>query len=358
MALAQRDPSVVTEALLQPDPSLALSAGETLTLTYRYSLGTVFNSLALMVFFYYLVIASEVVIFQALPSFGHSSLNPYFKSQFDGPAGPSPSTLDWLAAALPVLLVACVFGYLLWCTVRDRMQQIVANDTGITIRNGLGRRGIRWGDIVVFARITEGTEIAPVGSYVLWTRTQSLNFPIVVMEEQIDPDADHGQSAQIRYTFDGGYAAYIQGAQRQLATIAARAHTPLLTMHVTSPGRSQRRGVVAIAALGEEDVQSLPLADAQYAPHDDRAGTPLADGEELSLRLSGHTMANARNWMSERVRGIYVALHSGCGHRCRLIFLVAICACDSCIDDPVAGDLCHVDYTRAPCRSPTGCQRE
>ncbi len=120
-----------------------------------------FNSLALVVFLYYLVIASEVVIFQALPSFGHSSLNPYFKSQFDGPTGPSPSTLDWLAAALPVLLVACVFGYLLWRTVRDRIQQIVANDTGITIRNGLGRRGIRWGDIVVFARIPRKKQRLP-----------------------------------------------------------------------------------------------------------------------------------------------------------------------------------------------------
>ena len=118
----------------------------------------------------------------------------------------------------------------------------------------------------------------------------------------MNPDADHGQSAQIRYTFDGGYAAYIKGAQRQLATIAARAHMPLLTMQITSPGRSQRRGAVAIAALGKEDVQSLPLADAQYAPHDDRAGMPLADGEELSLRLSGHTTANARNWYERRVQ--------------------------------------------------------
>ncbi len=128
-ALAQRDPSVVSAASLQPDASFALPAGETLTIARRYSLNAVYHSLTGIVFYVYLLIVCENIIFQALPALGHSELNPYFHSEFDGPVAPPPTTLDWLAAGFPLLLATCVVGYLVLRDIRDRLHRIVADDT-------------------------------------------------------------------------------------------------------------------------------------------------------------------------------------------------------------------------------------
>jgi len=257
-ALSQRDSSVVSDASPQFAPSLALPVGETLTLACHHNLNTKFHNLTAIIYYAYLLIVSETIIFQALPVFGHSALNPYFHSEFDGPVAPPPTTLDWLAAGLPFLLVTCVVGYLAWRDIRDRLHRIVAEDTGLTIRDGLRQRTITWSEIEVFARITDGSETAPVGNYVLWGRSKSLNFAIVAMEQEVDPDRDYVPSWQTRYSFTGGYATYSKDAQRLLSTIAARAQTPLLTVRVTTPFSDQRRGLPAIASLSETEALALP----------------------------------------------------------------------------------------------------
>lgn len=293
-ALAAHDPSVVSGASPQPDPTLALPAGETLTLTHRYSPFAVFDSLVSSVYFANVIICGEIVIFQALPSLGRSALNPYFHSEFDGPVASPPTTLDWLAAALPVLLAVSLYGYWTWRAARDRLRRVVVNDAGVTVSNGLRRRRIAWNDIDTFARVAEGEYATPVGDYVLWGRSQSLNFPIAIMEEEFDPDYSFNRSWRTRYIFDGGYATYIRDAQRLLATIAARGRTSLLTVRPAIRQHPQRSDVRAItAALSLEAAQTLPLADATYAPAEDLPGVALEAGEQLSLQARSGPLAVA-----------------------------------------------------------------
>src|SRR6185437_2489615 len=179
-------------------------------------------------------------------------------------------------AGLPLLLVTCIIGALAWRDIRDRLHGIMADDMGLTIRDGLRRRTIAWSEIEVFARVMDGSETAPVGNYVLWGRSKSLNFAIVVIEEEVDPDTDYIPSWLTRYSFVGGYATYIKDAQRLLATIAARAQTPLLTVRVTTPFNNQRTGLPAITSLSETEALSLPLAEERYAPLENLTGVALA----------------------------------------------------------------------------------
>lgn len=294
-ALAHRDPSVVSADSPQPDARLALPVGETLTLACRHNLNTKFHNLTAIIYYAYLLIFCEIVVFQVLPVFGHSALNPYFHSEFDGPVAPPPTTLDWLAAGLPLLLVTCFVGSLAWRDIRDRLHRIVADDTGLTIRDGLRRRTIAWNDITVFARITDEPYAAPVGNYVLWGRSKSLNFAIVAMEQEVDPDRDYVPSWQTRYSFTGGYATYSKDAQRLVATIAARAQIPLLTVRVTTPFSAQRRDLPAIASLSETEALSLPLAEERYAPLENLTGVALATGEQLSIRARSGPLAVTGN---------------------------------------------------------------
>ncbi len=118
----------------------------------------------------------------------------------------------------------------------------------------------------------------------LWGRSKSLNFSIVAMEQEIDPDTDYIPSWQARYSFTGGYASYIKDARRLLATIAARAQTPLLTVRVTTTSNNQCRGLPAITSLSETESLALPLAEERYAPLENLAGVALAAGEQISLR--------------------------------------------------------------------------
>jgi len=292
-ALAQRDPSVVSAASPQPDASLALPAGETLTIAHHYSLNAVYHSLTGIVFYVYLLIVSEIIVFRALPALGHSELNPFFHSEFDGPVAPPPTTLDWVAAGLPLLLATCVIGYLVLQQIRDRSSRIVAADTGITIQDGFRCRRIVWNDITVFARIADEPYAAPIGNYVLWGRSKSLNIPIVAMEEKIDPDTDYSRSWQTRYIFVGSYATYIKDTRRLLATIAARAQTPLLTVRVARRDGQQRGHTPGIASLSADEAVALPLAEGRYAPLDDMQGAALAAGEQLSLKARSGPMAVA-----------------------------------------------------------------
>jgi hypothetical protein len=286
---------VVSAAAPQPDDSLALPAGETLTIAHRYSLNAVYHGLTGIIFYVYLLIASEIIVFQALPALGRSELNPFFHSGFDGPPAPPPTTLDWVAAGLPLLLTTCVIGYLVLQQIRNRRHRVVADDTGIAIQDGFRRRRIAWNDITVFARIADEPYAAPIGNYVLWGRSKSLNFPIVVMEEEVDPDSDYSRSWQTRYIFAGGYATYIKNARRLLGTIAARAQTSLLTVRVARrEERGQQRGhAPAIASLSADEAAALPLAESRYAPLDDMPVVALTAGEQLLLKARSGPMAVA-----------------------------------------------------------------
>jgi hypothetical protein len=282
-AVAAHDPSAVAEASPQPDPALALPAGESLTLRRRYSLGDAFHALVGIVYLPgFILLLGEMVIFETLPAFGSSPLNPFYHANWSGLPGSPPPTLDWLAAALPVLLTIGLLGYVIWQSLRDRLSEIVADDTGITIRNGLHRCRVSWSEIDLFARTPE-TTIASPGSYIIWTHSQSLtfNFPGIEQEADYDPDS---RSWSAHYIFDDGYSVYVRDARRLLATIAARAHVPLLEIRPTSERANQSRRKHAMALMTEERALALPLAAPRYAPSGDPASAGLGEGEVISLR--------------------------------------------------------------------------
>ncbi len=173
----------------------------------------------------------------------------------------------------------------------DRFCQVVADDTGITVRNGLWHRHISRSDIVTFACATDGKYAAPVGDYMLWRRTQSLNFRIVATEENGESvTGTRSWAWDLRYRFDVGYAIYARDAQRLLATIVARAHIPLLALHDKRQRGEQRRQSSMVSALSMEGTLALPLAEANIRHRITWQAwcLPLANNSR-----SGHTPANS-----------------------------------------------------------------
>lgn len=304
-ALAARDPSIVAEASPQPDPSLALAPGETLTLTRCYSLNAVFRGLAVILYLPSVVFLVESLILLALPAFGRSSFNPLYSSGLDKAPAPQPTTLDWLAAGLPLLFVAGALIYSIWHTLRDQMSEISADDMGMTVRNGLGRHRIAWDEIELCARLLEAPRIAPLGDYAVWGRSRSLSltFPGVAQETDHEP----GSSAwEVRYVFAGGYDRYIRDAQRLLATIATRARTPLLVMRLAPSREAQDNLAQTMLSMTEERALALPLAGPLNTPPGATAAASLAEGEQVSLRARDVPLPVTGDWFGDVFLSLFV----------------------------------------------------
>ncbi|HET8906572.1 MAG TPA: hypothetical protein VFN11_06370 [Ktedonobacterales bacterium] len=214
-ALARRDPSVVTVASPQPEDSLALHDGEILTLTHRGSPNTLFNGLSILVFVLLGMVYSEFIIVQLLPSFHGSTLNPLGAPILKVPSAPSPTALDWLSVGLPVLLVVSWLGYAAWGPIRTYFQRIVANDTGITVSNGLRWIHLAWDEIELFARVSSENasvpDILPTGNFVLWGRSRSANFAILAIDKDLDTDSS-SRTWETRFLFENGYQTYLKDA--------------------------------------------------------------------------------------------------------------------------------------------------
>ncbi|HKT37896.1 MAG TPA: hypothetical protein VJR48_05955 [Ktedonobacterales bacterium] len=305
-SVATRDPAAVSEASPQRQClALALHDGETLTLRRRYSLNAVFHSLVAIVYLPGIIFFGEMLIFLLLPSFGSSSLNPFYHADWDGPPAPPPTTIDWLTAALPVLLAVGIWVYAYWQSLRNRLSLIVADDAGISVRNGLWRRRVRWDEIDLFARTPDprSNTVASPGSYVIWSRLQSLSFGFPGIEQEADYEPG-SRSWSAHYSFDGGYNVYMRDAQRLLATIAARAHVPLLEIRDTSERASQSRREQAIAYMTEEHALALPLAEPRNMPSGDPASGELDEGETVSLRAHTWPQPVTGDWSSDFYIGL------------------------------------------------------
>lgn len=297
-AIASRDPSLVGEAPLQPDSALALPFGESLTLTRWHSLNAVFRSLTMVLYLPCAALIGEVVVFQLLPSFGRSSLNPYFDPLLDGPPAPPPTTLDWLAAALPLLLAVGVLGYSVWQNLRDRVSHIVADDRGITVRDGLCRRRILWSEIDLFAHVPHPTDSSSPDCYIVWGGSHSLSFCIPGIEQE--PDSEPGFRAwEARYIFDEGYNTYRQNIGRLIATIVARTHIPLLSVRPISGQDSRSERETIIASLTESDAMVLPVAEPRYASSGDPASAASGGDEQVSLRARAVPLPVTGGWSGD-----------------------------------------------------------
>jgi hypothetical protein len=268
-AMMRRDPSVISVASHQPESSPALHGGEVLTLTHRGSANTFFKGLTILVYVPLWIVGYEFIIIQLLPSFRGSALDILGSLFLKAPNAPSSTALDWLAVGLPVLLAVSCMAYVAWGDIHKCFQRIVANDTGITMSNGLRRVFLAWDEIELFAQVSPEKatvpDILPTGNFVLWGHSQSANFAILAIDK--DPDMDSfSRTWDTRFLFEDGYQTYLKDAQRLLATIVARARTPLLATHIRAPRKAEARWSAAIASLSERDAQTLPLAEGKFQP--------------------------------------------------------------------------------------------
>lgn len=281
-ALANRNPAQVSIAPAQPDHALALRNGESLVLSYHRG-GSKWRQLPRAIGLCLFMAASgEVLIIAALPVFTHSSLNPFYFAPLNSSVAPAtPSPLDWLAVAFPLVVCGMILVYWLWDIITGRMVVLTADDQGVRLRTRRRSKAIPWNDIVLFAHTMAHDPTNPIGAYVLWGRSHRLEFSIAnARGTNIEPSSD-GQSS--RYVFEGGYAAYLENAQRLLATIAVRAHTPLLvTREAPVIGWLRRRAPVAITS--EDEAAVLPTAEQVYQPQVGDSATVLRFGEQLILR--------------------------------------------------------------------------
>ncbi len=283
-SLATRDPALVSAATPQPDRSLALSNGETVTLTYHRLHSQWRQVPALILVSFLMAISGEALIFAALPVFGQSALNPFNLLNFallKPPTTVAPTLLDWLAAVFPLLfslaLIVMIIGY----TAINRLPVLTVDDAGITLRKGRRRIAIPWNDIALFAHIGVSAPSSTVGSYVLWGRTHRLQFSVV--GPRVIENLDDSGAQQTRFYFDGGYESYQATVRRLFATITARAYTPLLLMREASLVRAIRRSAPVMTTT-EDDARELPLADQAWQPRMNDGSATLAFGEQLTLR--------------------------------------------------------------------------
>ncbi|HEU5370477.1 MAG TPA: hypothetical protein VFU69_18540, partial [Ktedonobacterales bacterium] len=260
--------------------------GETLTLDRRRTLGHIL-AFGGLILFCVVVIAfcGEAMVFTLLPTFGHSTLNPFYFLLFDVAPAPAPSLLDWLTAAYPLavsLLLLAIIPYLL----ADQRYTVLADEEGLTIRQSFRqRRFMPWNDIALFIQTGQDRNANVSAAYLLWGREHKVTF-VIVRLPQASNASRKGASRIDRldsYRFTGGFDHYAADAQRLLATIAARGPAPLQTLLGTPPGVTslQRRFPSTFRA---DDLAAAPLASQELRPHVQDAAPADAAISEITLK--------------------------------------------------------------------------
>jgi hypothetical protein len=279
-AMARRDPSLVSVASPQPDRTLALSNGETLTIAYRRLRSEGRQIPTIIIFSLIIAALGEALIFAALPVFGRSALNPFNIALLNPPTTATPTLVDWVVAAFPLVIGVALIITVIVQAVTTRTPLLTADDAGITLWKGRRRTSIPWNDIVLFAHTNVSAPSSPLGSYILWGRTHRLGISVIGPRGSERFEDSDTQAQATRYDFEGGYETYLANVQRLFATITTRANTPLLTMREASFIRAIRRRAPTMTTSAD-DARDLPLAGSEWQPH---SGATLAFGEQLALK--------------------------------------------------------------------------
>ncbi len=262
VAARGRDPQGSTMATMQPDPTLTLRDGETITLERRRTARSIAQSVILLPLLFLLLAAvCEAGIFAAIPAFGRSALNPLYDALLDGnsAAPPIATPFDWIAATFPLV----VFGLLAMVVpinvLTTRRERITADDRGITA----GRKFIPWNDIQLFLR---GYTADPkfTGGYWVWGREHSI-VSFTIHPRRATTVGQTSQTSE-EFLFTNGYEAYERDAQRLLATIVARGYQPLRMSLAGSRTitRLQRRLPELATTAGQ--AEAAPLAEPSWQP--------------------------------------------------------------------------------------------
>ncbi len=279
------DPLMTPPAPQQPDPALALHTGETLTFGWRQPASTTLTGLLVgPLLGAFVALSGEVMVFSTIPAFGSTSLNPFYDAFGDtlGPP-PTPTPLDWIAAAFPIAFGLLVLSLSLWATLAGRRARITADDRGITYQRSFQRtRFIPWNDIHVLIRRSQ-TKDGSAGDYYVWGSDYGIVFTV---NPKITVPATSQRGARQRnsgFIYEGGYETYIRDAARLLATISARSFVPL---HITRVGERANQGMsrrFPLLTLTLEDIQNAPLATAPLQP--DMSAAPHVAEIKLNARI-------------------------------------------------------------------------
>jgi TRAP-type C4-dicarboxylate transport system permease small subunit len=282
------DPLMTHPAPQQPDPALALHAGETLAFGWHQPASTTLTGLLVgPLLGAFVALSGEVMVFSTIPAFGSTSLNPFYDAFGDtlGPP-PTPTPLDWIAAAFPIAFGLLVLSLSLWATLAGRRARITADDRGITYQRSFQRtRFIPWNDIHVLVRRSQ-TKDGSAGDYYVWGSDYGIVFTV---NPKITVPASSQRGARQQnsgFIYEGGYETYIRDAARLLATISARSFVPL---HITRVGERANQGMsrrFPLLTLTLEDIQNAPLATAPLQP-DMSAAPHVAEIKAIRGRSRG-----------------------------------------------------------------------
>ncbi len=276
-------------APVQPDVSLALQEGGTLSLTRTARRSGFFGLLATYI--------GSILLFAIFDFLGATQLLSNLPIWFLWKLAPisfvapphTPSALDWLTFAYPLLAAVCVGPIAIWGTLSNRRLTITADDRGVTVSRSFHRPGfIPWRDIDVFLRTPRKSYYEFVGIYNLHGREHSLTF------ELSGPQLATA-GAQPIYEFEGGYLHYADQARRLLATICERSFTPLHVSDLEPDEVIVADALPDEAQMALEQVGKLPPAPAPWQPDADAVDDATRFRPIVVLREKVSSRACARD---------------------------------------------------------------
>jgi hypothetical protein len=295
-------------ATFQPDLSLALRDGETLTLTYRKTASgsAVRTAVTWIILLPLFALSGEALVVPLVPAalaYVQSLL-----STITPLTVPNLSAWDWSAIAFPPIVTLALVPQLILTNRSARPSQIVADDRGITRHTSRRRsRFIPWSDIRVFLRGADSPIDSADGGYTLWGREHFLQFGVIslssVRRSQEIASKNNRTPPEPPFTFDGGYEQYLANARRLLATIRARSGEPLRARAGATRWLNWGKRRFPTVAVELEDARAAPVANPPWQPTPEIVAAVPPKGSLAALvvlrpRLSAARMAvGALAWL-------------------------------------------------------------
>jgi hypothetical protein len=324
-------------ATKQPDPSLAIRDGETITLVRTLPLPALARqffttAIALLIF----AVILEAGVATVLPP-----INPFYgEFHFFAPPPPAPSLFDWIVAGyVPVLTLMAIIALTIY-TLAGWRDAITADDRGVTVSKTLySKQFIPWSDIKLFIQPVANKSDTPVGAYLLWGERRFLSVQIQgkavtnLNEEQSRRTVD-------RHEYPGGYDAYLENGRRLLATVPARSYTPLRILARNTRAVASLARRIPVTALDLDDALALPEARKELQPVPEVVQAALTNGTPvvLGVRLNWLAITAETLLCSAVLIGLILRFTDIWSPSTRDSFIAAFTEATS-FQDPLAGAL-------------------
>ena len=243
-------------AVMQPDPALALAAGETITLRWQLPRTSVVS--------FGLNIGIRLLVFTLLMEFLLSNYTPdvmMLGTPFFDPVTGLPLWSQWLIVSVPILITVLLIGLGIFNRIRSNRQTIIADDRGITIVMPLrGHQFIAWEAIQDYIRLLITTGDQSLGLFILATERQYCELRLIPVQ------ASRIAKSFSTVVFDPPLPTYRELAQRLLATITARSGQPLRATSNSAFTNGRPNAFTNTLGVAAQDVQQMPLAPVGWMP--------------------------------------------------------------------------------------------